>query len=128
MHLGIAIALVNWGVSFFSPASGPVSGSGAEFPLMVIAACWWSCSAVRGRSRSTVPSAWNAATTRPAPDRHVSARPHGPPPAQPAAVRGGTVGGLIGGVVGAAMSAVVNYSAIGMPSGVGANTANHAVS
>ncbi|MFE1980115.1 DoxX family protein [Streptomyces mirabilis] len=128
VHLGIAIALANGGVDFFTPALGPVSGSGAEFPLMVIAALLvvvlgspgpLAVDRVIGLERGDDP-----AGPRPAGDGEASR----PAPAQPAAVRGATVGGLIGGVVGAAMSALVNYTAVGMPSGVGANTAPHAVS
>ncbi|MGW1620184.1 DoxX family protein [Streptomyces sp. NPDC002172] len=128
VHLGLAIALVNGDVGFFTPASGPVSGSGAEFPLMVIAALLVVVLAgpgplavdrfiglERGDALTGPGPAGDSETSRPA-------------PAQPPAVRAAAVGGLIGGVVGAAMSAVVNYTAVGMPSGVGANTANHAVS
>lgn len=43
-------------------------------------------------------------------------------------LRPATVSGLVGGAVGAAMSALVNYTAIGMPSDVGANAVNHATS
>jgi len=128
VHLGIAIALVNGDVGFFTPVSGPASGSGAEFPLMVIAALLvvvlagpgpLAVDRVIGLERGA-----GTAGPRPAGGGEASR----PTLAQPPVVRAAAVGGLIGGAVGAAMSALVNYTAVGMPSGVGTNTANHAVS
>ncbi|CAM5610580.1 DoxX family protein [Streptomyces aurantiogriseus] len=128
VQLGIAIALVIEDVGFFTPETGPASGSGADFPLVVIAALLvvvlagpgpLAVDRVIGLERGDAP-----AGPRPARDGEASR----PAIAQPSGGRAAAAGGLIGGVVGAAMSALVNYTAVGMPSGVGANTANHAVS
>ncbi len=128
VHLSAAIAMVNVDVGFLTPVSGPASGSGAEFPLMVIAALLVVVLAGPG------PLAADRAIGLEHGDGHTGPEPTGdtetsrPAIAQPSAVRAAAVGGTIGGAVGAAMSALVNYAVVGMPSDAGTNAAHHATS
>jgi len=139
LHLIAAIVLANSDTGFMTPQQGPAAGSGAEFPLMLIAGFVVVLLAgpgplaldhVTGLERRPA----GTATASPAPtvsstsaaDALAAEVPRSSAP--PSAVRASLISGLIGGVLGAVMSALVNYGAVGMPASAGANAGNHAVS
>ncbi|MFF5161024.1 DoxX family protein [Streptomyces sp. NPDC000348] len=118
VHLCLAMALVNADTGFMTPQQGAASGSGIEFPLMMVAAFLVVLLAGPGPlalDRVLGVEAAVPGRRRPASDR-------------PSAVRASVISGAIGGAIGAVMSALVNYLAVGLPSSAGANAANHAVS
>ncbi|MFH8973868.1 DoxX family protein [Streptomyces sp. NPDC017890] len=117
-HLCLAMALVNADTGFMTPQQGAASGSGIEFPLVMVAVLLVVLLAGPGPlalDRILGVEAAAPGRRRPGSDR-------------PSAVRASLISGAIGGAIGAVMSALVNYLAVGLPSGVGANAANHAVS
>ncbi|GAA4997790.1 DoxX family protein [Streptomyces hyderabadensis] len=118
VHLCLAMALVNADTGFMTPQQGTASGSGAEFPLVMVAALLVVLLA--GPGPLALDRVLGVEAAAPGRRRPGSGRP--------SAVRASVISGAIGGVIGAVMSALVNYLAVGLPSSAGANAANHAVS
>ncbi|MER6120454.1 DoxX family protein [Streptomyces sp. NPDC001743] len=139
LHLIAAIVLANSDTGFMTPQQGPATGSGAEFPLMLIAgfvvvllagpgplALDRVTGLERGPAEAATASPAPAATATSAANALATEKPRASAPPSP--VRASLTSGLIGGVLGAVMSALVNYGAVGMPASAGANAGNHAVS
>ncbi|MER6625275.1 MULTISPECIES: DoxX family protein [unclassified Streptomyces] len=118
VHLCLAMALVNADTGFVTPQQGTASGSGIEFPLVMVAA--FLVVLLAGPGPLALDRVLGVEAAVPGRRRPGSGRP--------SAVRASGISGAIGGVIGAAMSALVNYLAVGLPSSAGANAANHAVS
>jgi uncharacterized membrane protein YphA (DoxX/SURF4 family) len=126
VHLCLAMALVNADTGFMTPQQGTASGSGTEFPLMMVAAFLVVLLAGPGPlALDRVLGIEAAAQSRPTPRPTPTLTPAS---GRPSAVRASVISGAIGGVIGAVMSALVNYLAVGVPTSAGANAANHAVS
>ncbi|MCX5537620.1 DoxX family protein [Streptomyces sp. NBC_00006] len=127
VHLCVALALVNTDTGFITPQQGAASGTGAEFPLVLIAG--FLAVALSGPGPVALDRVigieGSSPDTRAPEDTDTGRRVVS---TGPSAVRVSLVSGLIGGVIGAVMSAVANYLVVGMPSNAAANAANHAVS
>lgn len=126
VHLSLAIFLVNADTGFITPQQGTASGTGVEFPLLLMAVLIGLLLSGPGPlalDRALGIEGEPRTNSHPSPNRTPRTATSTPSP-----VRAALIGGVIGGVIGAAMSALANYLVVGVPSSAGTNAANHAVS